>query len=215
MRQRYEDRLVRRMGLVGLIRRTATFRQTRWLGRPIWQNPLDAWALQEAIVENDVDLVIECGTHRGGSAYFMASIFDLLGRGHVITVDIEPLAEVDHARIDFITGSSVDPEVFALVKARIHEIGATRPMVVLDSDHAGPHVLRELELYAELVPVGGYVAVQDGCIDELRIMRDDRPGPLWAVKQFVGRDRRFEVDEDRSGRYLFSNSPSGWLRRVG
>jgi hypothetical protein len=28
------------------------------------------------------------------------------------------------------------------------------------------------------------------------------------------RDARFEVDEIRSGRYLFSNSPSGWLRRI-
>jgi cephalosporin hydroxylase len=179
------------------------------------QNPLDAWGVQEALVTDDVDLVVECGTNRGGSAFFMASIFDLLGRGHVITIDIQPMSEVNHPRIDHVIGSSIDQEVFDRVRAKVEEIQPNKVMVLLDSDHTGPHVLRELELYSELVPVGGYVLVQDGCIDELRIMRQDRPGPLWAIKQFVGQDSRFVVDRERSERFLLSHSPSGWLRRMG
>src|SRR3954469_19058284 len=87
-------RVARQLGLTGLVWRTGNFSSVRWLGHPIWQNPLDAWALQEAIVSDDVDLVVECGTNRGGSALYMASIFDLLGRGNVITIDIEALSEV-------------------------------------------------------------------------------------------------------------------------
>jgi cephalosporin hydroxylase len=166
------------------------------------------------LVGDGVDLVVECGTNRGGSALYMASIFDLLGRGHVITIDVAPLSEVDHPRVQKIIGSSTDESVYSKVKTKISELGASKVMVLLDSDHAGPHVLQELEMYAELVPVGGYLLVQDGCIDELRIMRRDRPGPLWAVRRFVQEDPRFVVDHERSDRFLFSHSPQGWLRRV-
>jgi cephalosporin hydroxylase len=214
MWRRWQDRWLRRAGLQALIGRTGNFRTTSWLGHPIWQNPLDAWSLQEAIVQDDVDLVVECGTNRGGSALYMASLFDLLGRGHVITIDIATLSDIVHPRIDFVIGSSTDPAVVDDVRARVERLGAARVMVLLDSDHAGAHVLRELELYADLVPVGGYVLVQDGCIDELASMRSDRPGPLWAIRRFVADDARFVIDRDRSDRYLFSHSPSGWIRRV-
>jgi cephalosporin hydroxylase len=207
-------RVLRPLALTGLVWRTGNFSSVRWLGHPIWQNPLDAWGVQEALVSDDVDLVVECGTNRGGSALYMASIFDLLGRGHVTTIDIEPISEVTHPRIDHIIGSSIDQDIVDRVRSKIGQLQPNKVMVLLDSDHAGPHVLRELELYAELVPVGGYVLVQDGCIDELRIMRRDRPGPLWAIKQFVKQDSRFVVDKERSERFLLSHSPSGWLRRV-
>jgi cephalosporin hydroxylase len=207
-------KVVRRSALTGLIWKTGNFSGTTWLGHPIWQNPLDAWGLQEAIVGDEVDLVIECGTNRGGSAFYMASIMDLLGRGHVITIDIERLTELEHPRIDFVIGSSTDDATFQEVKRRISDLRPKRTMVLLDSDHAGGHVLRELELYAPLVPVGGYIYVQDGCIDELEFMRHDRPGPLWATRRFVASDSRFEIDEARSTRYLYSHSPSGWIRRV-
>jgi cephalosporin hydroxylase len=35
---------------------------------PDLEERTDAWLLQEAIVEGSADLVIECGTSRGGSA---------------------------------------------------------------------------------------------------------------------------------------------------
>jgi cephalosporin hydroxylase len=207
-------RVVKPLGLTALVWRTGNFVGVRWMGHPIIQNPLDAWGLQEAIVSDEVDLIVECGTNRGGSAFYMASLFDLLGRGHIITIDIASIVEVTHPRVDYIIGSSVEQETLERVRARIHELQPTKVMVLLDSDHAGPHVLRELEMYAELVPVGGYVLVQDGCIDTLRIMRRDRPGPLWAIKQFVKKDPRFVIDETRSDRFLLVHSPSGWLRRV-
>ena len=210
----WQDRWLRRMGLKGLIWRTGNFGNTTWLGHPIWQNPLESWAIQEAIVGDEIDLVVECGTNRGGSAYFMASLFDLLGKGHVITVDVEKLTDLTHPRIDFIVGSSVAAETFDKVKARFEELAPKHPLVLLDSDHAGPHVLKELELYSDLVPVGGYILCQDGCIDELRFMKDTRPGPLWAIERFLKQDSRFVVDEERTKRYLFSHSPKGWLRRV-
>ena len=206
--------ILRRAALSALVHRTDNFGRVTWLGQPIWQNVNDAWLLQETLVEKDIDLVVECGTNRGGSAYYMASIFDLLGRGHVITLDIEKLHDLSHPRVEFVIGSSVDPAVFASVQNRIGELQPKHVLVLLDSDHRADHVRRELELYSRLVGVGDLMLVQDGCIDELRLMRALRPGPLAAIEDFLQTDRSFAVDEERTSRYLFSHSPKGWLTRV-
>ena len=199
---------------LALISHTRNYQTVKWLGKPIWQNLADAWTLQESIYDDDVDFVIECGTNQGGSAFFFASLFDLLGRGHVATIDIAKRVDFTHPRITFLEGSSIAPDVVARVRQLVAEHGAKRPLVFLDSDHSAPHVLAELHSYADLVPVGGYIFVQDGVIDELEIFADSRPGPLVATRQFLAQDDRFEVDRDRSQRYLVSHSPDGWLRRT-
>ena len=206
--------VLRRAGLAALVHRTGNFGRVTWLGQPIWQNINDAWVLQETLVEKDIDLVVECGTNRGGSAYYMATIFDLLGRGRVITLDVERLHDISHPRIEFLIGSSTDPAVFASVQDRVAALQPRHVLVLLDSDHRAAHVRRELDLYSALVGVGDPILVQDGCIDELRMMRALRPGPLAAIEGFLGDNPAFAVDEERTGRYLFSHSPKGWLTRL-
>lgn len=209
------EALVRRIGLSALVRRTGNFGHVTWLGQPIWQNINDAWLLQETLVEKEIDLVVECGTNRGGSAYFMATIFDMLGRGRVITIDIEKLHDLRHPRIDAVLGSSVDPMIFSSVRERVSELQPAHVLVVLDSDHSAAHVRRELDLYSTLVRDGDLMLVQDGCIDELRLMRSSRPGPLVAIEGFLRDNSSFTVDEERTNRYVFSHSPKGWITRTG
>ncbi|HXA41977.1 MAG TPA: CmcI family methyltransferase [Candidatus Solibacter sp.] len=196
-----------------MIIHTDNFGRVTWLGRPVWQNLTDIWTLQEAICADGVDFVIECGTNMGGSAFFFASIFDLLQRGHVVTIDVEQLATFTHPRITFLHGSSTDPKILTQIPDLIAEHGAKKPMVFLDSDHSAGHVLAELRAYSQFVPVGCYMMVQDGVIDELELFADSRPGPLVAIRDFLATDDRFEIDEERSSRYLLTHSPDGWLRR--
>lgn len=209
-----DRRIVRLVGLSSLLRHTENFRETTWLGRPVWQNLADLWTVQEIIVERGVDFVVECGTNRGGSAYFMATVFDLLGRGQVLTIDVEALVGFEHPRIEFVHGSSTDEAVVDLVRQRVASAGAREVLVLLDSDHSASHVLGELRSYASLVSVGGYVVVQDGVLDELPGYQALRPGPLVAIRQFLEEEDRFSVDRARSGKYLFHSSPDGCLRRV-
>src|SRR4051812_5914105 len=96
IRHTFEQKVVRPMAATTMVRRTKNYSTVHWLGRPMWQNIADAFMLQETIVECDVDFVIECGTHRGGSAFYMATIFDLLGRGNVVTIDIESQTTFTH-----------------------------------------------------------------------------------------------------------------------
>ncbi len=127
--------------------------------------------------------------------------------GRVITIDIEdrraPEA-IAHAitkeRVDFLLGSSTAPEIVAEVQRRAE---GKRVFVLLDSLHTADHVYQELKAYAHLVPVGGYVVVQDTAV-----------GPIGGIRRFIAEDPRFEPDRSRE-RFIIQNSISGYLRRVG
>jgi len=61
--------------------------EATWLGAQALKNPLDLWVYQEIMAETRPELVVETGTYRGGSAFFLASIQDLLGSGEVVSID--------------------------------------------------------------------------------------------------------------------------------
>ena len=51
-------------------------------------------------------------TFHGGSALYLASMLDLIGKGHVLTIDITPQPNlVSHNRITYLTASSVSVQV--------------------------------------------------------------------------------------------------------
>ena len=182
-----------------------------WLGAQALKNPLDLWVYQEIMFETKPELVVETGTYRGGSASYLASLCDLLGRGEVISIDIEPARDdyPQHPRITYLAGrSSTEPAVVDEVRER----AAGRPiLVILDSDHSQAHVESELAAYAPLVPVGCYVIVEDSNIGQIR--KDLMPGPLEAIETFLAQTDEFVVDRERE-KFLITFNPSGYLRRV-
>jgi cephalosporin hydroxylase len=204
--------LANRLFFEHLIRHTGNFRTCRWMGRPIWQNILDLWVIQETLWEVKPELLIECGTHRGGSASFYAQLMDLMGRGRVVTIDVQEMHDLSHPRVEFVLGSSTADDVVSRIRETVSRVEGP-VMVILDSDHSASHVRQELELYAPLVTPGSYIIVQDGIIDVLRRFRSDRPGPLVALGGFLAAHPEFEAERDRSNRFLISHHPSGWLRR--
>jgi cephalosporin hydroxylase len=197
-----------------LIAKTENFASTSWLGVPIWQNVLDLWTIQETIAEVRPALLIETGTHRGGSALFYAHLMDLMDHGRVVTVDIIQEHDVSHPRITFLHGSSTSPEITEQVREAAEAVNGP-VMVILDGNHARDHVAQELELYAPLVTPGSLLLSQDGVIDELEIFRDSRPGPLPANREFLARHPEFEYDRERNERFLLTHHPLGWMRRTG
>ena len=185
--------------------------EATWLGAQALKNPLDLWVYQEIMVETRPELIVETGTYRGGSAFFLASICDLLGEGEIVSIDIEPVRDdyPTHPRVTYLGGrSSTDPAVVAEVRGRAE---GKRTLVVLDSDHSQAHVEAELGAYADLVPVGGYLIVEDSNIGQIR--QDLLPGPLEAIDTFLSGTKAFEIDRDRE-KFLITFNPSGYLRRV-
>lgn len=195
-----------------LVSKTGNFGSTSWLGNPIWQNVLDLWTIQETIAQVRPGLLIECGTNRGGSSLFYAHLFDLMGKGEVVTIDVERMHSLSHPRVTYLLGSSTSPEIAGTARQRA--LAASGPvMVILDSDHTRDHVRRELELYTPLVTPGSYCLVQDSVIDTLSTFSAGRPGPLPAIEDFLRSTGDFEVDTERCERFLISHHPKGWLRR--
>jgi cephalosporin hydroxylase len=181
---------------------------TFWLGRHVYKAPTDLWIYQELLHFTRPDLIIETGTFTGGSALFLASMCDLMGRGRIITIDVDPQDDLpQHPRIQYLQGSSVAPEVLDQVRAAA--AGAERVMVILDSDHSKDHVLAELREYSPLVSEGCYLVVED---TEARLLPDHWPGPDEAIKEFLTDNHAFEVDPVCE-KFLLTFQPGGYLKR--
>jgi len=201
-----------------------------WFGRPIIQLPEDMVRIQEAVWQLQPDVIIECGVAHGGSLVLYAGIFEALGRGRVIGVDVEIRKHNRHAleqhilapRINLVEGDSVDPTVVENVK-RLTDAGE-KIMVVLDSCHQRAHVLAELEAYGDLVSRGSYIVVADGIMKDLtdvpRGERDwEQDNPLGAIQDFLASHSEFESVPPPGP---FSESPlesgvtywpGGWMQR--
>ncbi len=86
-------------------------------------------------------------------------------------------------------------------------------MVVLDSWHTKEHVLRELELYANLVSVGSYLIVEDTHVNSHPVPWNWGEGPFEAVSEFLNKRNDFTPDENCE-RFNFTFNPSGWLKKI-
>jgi cephalosporin hydroxylase len=208
LRRRPEDRLLRAWSR----RAYRHGDETRWLGVRLGKLPQDLWIYQELIAETRPQVLVETGTAFGGSALFFASLFDLLGEGRVVSVDLDLRGDVpQHQRIEYIQGSSVAPDVLDRVRQSV--AGADRVMVVLDSDHAADHVRQELHAYGPLVTVGCYVVVEDSYVHGRPLMPGFGPGPGDAVDDFLRESDAFVADRTRE-RFGVTLNPGGWLRRI-
>ena len=184
----------------------------KWMGVAALKCPFDLWVYQEILHETRPDVILETGTARGGSALFLASIFDMLGTGEVVSIDIVRRPEwPTHPRVTYLTGSSTSPAVLAEVRRRI--AGTSRVMVILDSDHKKDHVLGELQAYAPLVTGGMYLIVEDTNINGRPVFPGFGPGPGEAVDEFLAGNRAFVRDPARE-RFFVTFNPGGYLRRV-
>lgn len=190
----------------------ATYNNTYWLGVETQQCPLDMWVYQEMLAELKPDVMVEAGTYRGGSAYFFASVFDLLKHGRVISVDIEAYPNrPQHERITYLLGSSTADETLQKIAALVHP--GERVMVILDSDHHKPHVLNEIKRYSPLVSPGSYLIVQDTHFNGHPILPKFGPGPMEAVNEFLASNHDFEPDRRRE-KFGMTFNPGGFLKRV-
>jgi cephalosporin hydroxylase len=181
-----------------------------WFGHQLLKCPLDLWIYQELLGRTRPDFVVETGTFCGGSALYFAMLFDQLGQGHVITVDIQAQPNrPEHPRISYLAGSSTDPAIVAEVQ---RSVSGRRVMVILDSDHHVGHVYDEMIAYSPLVQVGDYMIVEDTNVNGHPAYPEFGPGPMEAVDRFLSKNDEFVIDQ-RCERFLMTLYPRGYLRR--
>jgi cephalosporin hydroxylase len=195
--------------------------QVLWQGHPVLKNPFDLWIYQEIIFERQPDILIETGTHHGGSALFFAATAKLMDHSlRILTIDFNPKIGYDPQLwgIEPVVGISTTTGTHKLITSRIEQITRLlgrqpRVMIVLDSDHEKKNVLEELRLYTPFVTVGDYAVVEDTNVNGHPVFPTHGPGPFEAVEEFLRNSEHFERDHSRE-KFLLTFNPRGWLRRV-
>ncbi|MCD6581329.1 MAG: class I SAM-dependent methyltransferase [Desulfuromusa sp.] len=192
------------------------FEQVEWMGIPTWKNVLDLWIYQELLFKVRPDIVVEMGSYKGGSTLYLANLLDIIGRGRIVSVDIDHSNfAVSHARITTKTGSTQDQEVIDHIRSVCKD---ARVMIIHDADHRENMVLKDLSTYADLVSKDSYFIVEDGVVDLFSRQSViggclGEPGPLSAIREFLENDRRFVVDTDCE-KYLLTYNPRGYLKKI-
>ena len=202
-----------------------------WMGRPVIQLPEDMIRIQELIWRLRPDVVVETGVAHGGSLVFYASLFAAMGHGRAIGIDVEirprNRAAIEAHRlasyISLIEGSSTDPATVAAVRNALAP--GEQALVILDANHSRAHVEAELEQYAPLVPLDGYIVACDGIMASLAGAPRSAPdwswnNPIGAVESFLERHTEFVLEEpafpfnEGKVRQRVTYWPKAFLRRV-
>ncbi|MBX3314984.1 MAG: class I SAM-dependent methyltransferase [Actinobacteria bacterium] len=188
------------------------WREATWLGRPVARFPTDLHAYQELIASTRPDVVVLVGDDDalGGRAAFVASIQDQIDHGRTIAVGTaEDADRPEHDRITYITGHGEDPAIVEQVAKLVGDDGA---MVFLGLG-AKERVVQAFDAYAPLVPVDGYVVVENTVVNGRPAAPDFGPGPHEAVADLLSIRHGF-VPDPAYERYTVTFNKHGYLRRT-
>jgi len=196
------------------------WKMQRWKGMRFFQSPTDMLAIQQLVWKEQPDMVIEIGTHGGGSAVFLAELMRSYNPAAIV-VTMDP----DNSNIDpnglfyktpeikFLNGPSSDPTIFAQVQA--HATGKKKIMVIQDGLHSFDGVMADLTLYEPLVTVGSYFVVQDTTLD--RAYGGAFNGAMKAIQTYIGPGGKGygRLGSDKAYEYLlFSTNHNGYMKKV-
>lgn len=203
-----------------------------WCDIPIIQFPQDIIAIQEIIWEKKPDLIIETGIAHGGSLIFSASMLGLLDlnsnkkiKRRVIGIDVD-FRSHNFKRFKknklskyckIFNGSSIDDKVFKNVKKYSDKF--KNILVILDSNHTEEHVLRELNLYSNLVSKNNYCIVCDTGLEIWGSKKKDKDysninNPYKAVSKFLKNNKNFFIDTLISNKLKITSNYNGYLKKI-
>lgn len=192
---------------------SGVWNHTFWRGIPALKCPLDLWIYQEIVCDVRPTLIVELGTHFGGTTLFLADVVELIRTDtQIITVDLVPALKESHPRIECVAGSSIAPETVARI-AEAAKLSAGAVMVIADSDHRMAHVAEELRLYSPFVTLGSFFIVEDTNINGHPVLPGYGPGPAEAVDQFLSTNTEFSPDPIAE-KFGMTFNPGGYLKRV-
>ena len=185
----------------------STYRQV-----PCLKCPFDYVLYQKIIFDLEPDLIIEIGTHHGGSALYMADLLDIIQKGTVHTIDVHDIISDkvrSHARIkNFIGGW----ENYDLKNAE----GFKTVLIIDDGSHMYQDVLGALNKFNNLIAQGSYFIIEDGIIDDWGLKEKYEGAPLKAIDEFIATNGNFEVDRSLCDFYGTNTTwnVNGYLKRI-
>jgi cephalosporin hydroxylase len=189
-----------------------SWRTTTWLGVPVARYPTDLHAYQELMAGTRPEAVVLLGDDPGlgGRALFAASVLADLGTGIVIAVGVPGDGpRPTHERITYVDGNAEAPEVADEVTALV----AGRPALVIAGLGSLQRLTAAFDRYAPLVPVDGYVVVENTVVNGRPAAAGFGPGPHEAVTNLLGKHPEF-VPDVAFERFTLTFNKGGYLRRT-
>lgn len=204
--------------------------QDSYAGVPLSKFPEDLRVYEHLLWVSAPDTVLELGTQFGASALWFRDRLRTLRsyrrigrRPHIVSVDIDQSRAREHlARADaryskeitLIEGDVGDPEIAEAVRKAIRR--NAHCFVIEDSAHTYESTAASLEHFASYVEPGGFLVVEDGCVDvdAMRIGDDWPRGVLPALQAWrkTPLGTEFELRRDLE-LYGITCHPSGFLQR--
>ena len=182
-------------------------------GVPAVKCPFDYVLYQMLLWEVKPDLVIEIGTHKGGSTLYLADLLELNGKGIVHTIDLpgneEDRAIQSHPRIKIWRTGYLDYDTKALSSF-------DKILVIEDGSHFYEDSLKALQKFSPFVTKGSYYIAEDGIVNELGKENEFHGGPQKAVREFLASNSHFIIDRkwcDFFGPNATFNV-NGYLKRI-
>ena len=197
-----------------------------WKGETMIQTPDDILAFQEIIYKTRPEVIIEIGIAWGGSMLFYetlsrnSTIKKIIGVDLFIPNDLKKrinLKSNKSKKIVLIEGSSLDKKIISRIKKITKKY--KNFFIHLDSDHTSEHVLKELMIYSKFLKSNNYVVVGDTVLADIPNQKhrprkwSKKNNPMFALREFLKINKSFQIDKTINFRQLFSNQPSGYIRK--
>ena len=164
------------------------------------------------ISEIKPDLIIEIGTHEGGSALYMGDLLNILKNGVVHTIDIKPIYNeilLNHPRIKLF---SEGWEKYNLEETKKF----SKILLIEDGSLTYEQTKGAIEKFSPIVSVGSYLIIEDGIIDELGMKNNYNGGPKRAIYEFLKNNLNYKI-EKRWCNFFGKNATfnvNGYLKRI-
>jgi len=187
-----------------------------YLGISLVKFPTDLQVLSNILWKVKPQLIIEIGTHEGGSALWMCHQMDKIRDDFEIhTIDI--VNRVKDSRIlndrrikRFLNGFESYP------KSNVPQSATT--LIIDDGSHVFEDIKEAFKLLSPMVSVGSYYIIEDG-ITEFPGISDPlmlKGGPFEAINEIL--QENFDFQEDTTVLEPWTSTPSanprGYLRRI-
>jgi cephalosporin hydroxylase len=190
----------------------------RYKGRPALKCPMDLAIYAELLQELRPRSIIEFGSHKGGSAVWLADQVAAFGLDAMIySFDIQPPTDAPYPGVEFRfcdTARIRDSIDDAFMRA------LPRPLLLIDdASHIYGHVLNTMEFFHDHAVPGDYMVVEDGMISiaEAEDLHGYEGGPFQAIHTFLKEHPGlYEIDRARCDRFGLNVTwnPDGYIRRI-
>jgi predicted O-linked N-acetylglucosamine transferase (SPINDLY family)/glycosyltransferase involved in cell wall biosynthesis/predicted O-methyltransferase YrrM len=180
------------------------------------KNPFDFALYPLLIWDLKPQTIIEIGSKNGGSAIWFGDLFNNFNlNGHIFSIDIVPVTEVEHERVTFMAGNGRQLENL-LSTDWINSL--PRPLLVIeDADHSYDTSHAVLNFFHPHLRRGDYIIIEDGIISDLTQDKTYNSGPHRALKAFLANHQQaYEIDQNYCDFFGYNLTwcTNGFLKKV-